>query len=452
MAIDPEVSSARWLARKAELEAWLAAAWLGARRRLVIRWMPLASAMAVLAGLVVFRLLAIEPALISIAALALAAAFWPLDTSVLLEAVAGAGRAVRSERVADLDRKGWRAIVDAIPSAALVLDAAGTVVYHNRLITELFPKVRNGLPVSHVSRNPDLIAAVDRALASEERIDVELIERVPVERRVSATVSRLGRSAHPSSPLLLITFRDLTEQDRLAQMRADFIANASHELRTPLASLRAFVETLQGPARDDAVARERFLRLMASQAERMTRLIDDLLSLSRVEMRVHLPPRGIVDLNETAAYVYQSLEPVAEGGGITLTLVRDSAPARIRGDREEIVQVLQNLIQNAIKYGRDGGHVEVKVGREAPRGSAEAKVWVQVSDDGPGIAPVHLPRLTERFYRANVASSREKGGTGLGLAIVKHILNRHRGELKIASKLGVGSTFTVYFDELGTAS
>jgi two-component system phosphate regulon sensor histidine kinase PhoR len=246
-----------------------------------------------------------------------------------------------------------------------------------------------------------------------------------------------------------VLLRDLTEVERINQMRADFIANASHELRTPLASLRAFVETLQGPAREDVAARERFLRLMASQAERMTRLIDDLLSLSRVEMRVHLPPRGIVDLNETAAYVCQSLEPVAESAKIKLEFFRDEMPDRIRGDREEIVQVLQNLIQNAIKYGREDGHIEVRVGRDAPRGSGSARVWVSVADDGPGIAPVHLPRLTERFYRVNVASSREKGGTGLGLAIVKHILNRHRGELRIASKLGVGSTFTASFEELG---
>jgi two-component system phosphate regulon sensor histidine kinase PhoR len=376
------------------------------------------------------------------------AALWPLDTSVLLDALGGTGRHARVGAVPDLDRKGWRAVIDAIPTAALALDAAGSVVHHNHLVVELFPRIRNGMPMSQVSRNPDLIAAVDHALASEGRIDVELIERVPVERRVSATVSRLGRSPAPSSPHLLVTFRDLTEQDRLAQMRADFIANASHELRTPLASLRAFVETLQGPAREDTVARERFLRLMASQAERMTRLIDDLLSLSRVEMRVHLPPRGIVELNEAAAYVCQSLEPMAEGSKITLTLARDETQARIRGDREEIVQVVQNLIQNAIKYGREDGNIEVRVGRTAARGSQDAKVWVSVVDDGPGIAPVHLPRLTERFYRVNVASSREKGGTGLGLAIVKHILNRHRGELKIASKLGAGSTFTAIFDEL----
>lgn len=449
MTIGPDLSGGRWTVRNLFVDSWPATVWHGARRRLVTRWMPLAFALAILGILVLLNQLTATPALIGAVVLFLASALWPLDTSVLLDALAGARRAPRANVVPDLDRKGWRAVVDAIPTAALALDAAGTVVHHNRLVVELFPKIRNGQPVSQVSRNPDLIAAVDHALASEERIDVELIERVPVERRVSATVSRLGRSAAPSSPHLLVTFRDLTEQDRLAQMRADFIANASHELRTPLASLRAFVETLQGPAREDPVARERFLRMMASQAERMTRLIDDLLSLSRVEMRVHLPPRGIVELNESAAYVCQSLEPVAEGAKISLNLLRAPTALRIRGDREEIVQIIQNLIQNAIKYGREGGEVEVRVGRDEARGSAPARVWVSVRDDGPGIAPVHLPRLTERFYRVNVASSREKGGTGLGLAIVKHILNRHRGELKIASKLGGGSTFTAVFDELG---
>jgi two-component system, OmpR family, phosphate regulon sensor histidine kinase PhoR len=445
MATGPELSS--W----SELEAWSALVWIGAKRRIAARWMPLAAATALFGILMLFDKLDALSALLSVAALYFAAAFWPLDSSVLIEALSGSGRTARDDGARGLDRKGWRAVVDAIPTGAVALDAAGTVVHHNRLVTELFSKIENGRQLSQVTRNPDLIAAVDRALASGERITVELVERVPVERRIAATVSRLSPSIEPSSPHLLVTFRDLTEQDKLAQMRADFIANASHELRTPLASLRAFVETLQGPAREDAAARERFLKLMASQAERMTRLIDDLLSLSRVEMRVHLPPRGIVELNETAGYVCQSLEPVAESAKTHLAFVRDGVPARVRGDREEIVQVLQNLIQNAIKYGREGGHIEVRVGRDAARGSGSARVWVSVTDDGPGIAPVHLPRLTERFYRVNVASSREKGGTGLGLAIVKHILNRHRGELKIASKLGAGSTFTASFEELGAA-
>jgi two-component system phosphate regulon sensor histidine kinase PhoR len=220
------------------------------------------------------------------------------------------------------------------------------------------------------------------------------------------------------------------------------VANASHELRTPLASLRGFVETLQGPAREDAAARERFLGIMAAQAERMTRLIDDLLSLSRVELRAHLPPRGIVELNEAAAYVAQTLEPLAKGAGTRLALQPLDGPARIQGDRDEIVQVLQNLVHNAIKYGRENGTVTIDIARE------NGRVAVAVADDGPGIAAQHLPRLTERFYRVNVASSREKGGTGLGLAIVKHVLARHRGDLRIASRVGEGSTFTVVFPEL----
>lgn len=453
MSLGTALSNVRWTERRADVEAWASAALATGRQRISARWMPLAAAVSIFAVLVLFGSLGMIIGIAAVVALFFAAAIWPLDMSATIDVLSGKSSMVAGTRAGELDRNSWRTVIDAIPTAALALDEAGTLLHYNRLAAEMFPKIKGGLPMSQVSRSPDLLVAVDRALSSdEERIDVELIERVPVERRVAATVSRLARSGRASAPHVLVTFRDLTEQDRLGQMRADFIANASHELRTPLASLRAFVETLQGPARDDANARKRFLQLMAHQAERMTRLIDDLLSLSRVEMRVHLPPRGIVDLNETAAYVCQSLEPVAEVAKVKVTLDRDDTPARIRGDREEIVQVLQNLIQNAIKYGRDDGVIEVRVGRDASRGAGSSKVWVSVTDDGPGIAPEHLPRLTERFYRVNVASSREKGGTGLGLAIVKHILNRHRGELRIASRLGAGSSFTASFDELGAGA
>ena len=364
-----------------------------------------------------------------------------------------AGRADRGGAPArDRDAEGWRALVDAIPEPAVALDAASNVMHHNALVRELFPTVRAGQPLSHMSRNPELNEAVDRAFAAAEPLVVQIMERVPVERRISATVSQLASArGRKGLPVLLVTFRDLTEQDRLAQMRADFIANAIHELRTPLASLRGFVETLQGPARDDQDARQRFLAIMASQAARMTRLIDDLLSLSRVEMRVHLPPKGFVEVNEVAGYVAQALEPVAHASNTAITVRKMDGPARIRGDREEIVQVLQNLVHNAIKYGREGGHVEIAVSRVMDGSPPAPRVLVAVEDDGPGIAPEHLPRLTERFYRANVAASREKGGTGLGLAIVKHIIVRHRGELRIASQVGRGSTFSVLFEELGGA-
>lgn len=365
------------------------------------------------------------------------------DEGVTLEAAA---RGADGGSPRPRDSEGWRALIDALPDPAVTLDSAGYVMHHNALVRDLFPNVRVRRPFTHVSRDPELMDAIDRAADAREPIVVDLYERVPLERRVSATISRVMTTPGAQGlPAILITFRDQTTTDKLAQMRADFIANASHELRTPLASLRGFVETLQGPAREDPAAREKFLGIMASQAARMTRLIDDLLSLSRVEMRVHLRPTGLVDLNEIASYVAQTLEPLAEGYKATIHLHALPGPARVRGDREELVQVLQNLVHNSLKYGREGGRVDIRLSRESGK---PRRIAVAVSDDGPGIAPEHLPRLTERFYRANAATSREKGGTGLGLAIVKHIVNRHRGDLRIASQVGKGSTFTVLFDEL----
>jgi two-component system phosphate regulon sensor histidine kinase PhoR len=254
------------------------------------------------------------------------------------------------------------------------------------------------------------------------------------------TVSQAASAAR-EAPALLITFRDLSEQDRLARTRADFVANASHELRTPLAYLKGSVETLLGPAKDDAAARATFLKTMGEQAERMSRLVDDLLSLSRVEMREYLPPSGDTDLAAVLADVTQTLEPMAQRAGVTLSVSGLDGAATVRGDHDELAQVFMNLVQNAIKYGREGGKAEVRLTRDL--GVRLVRYRVDVVDDGPGIAAQHLPRLTERFYRVNVAASREKGGTGLGLAIVKHILNRHRGELLITSQVGKGSTFSV---------
>lgn len=367
------------------------------------------------------------------------------DDSLAIEAAARDGGSGGS-RATPREQDGWRAVIDALPEPAITLDSAGYVMHYNVLIRDLFPNVRARRPFSHVSRNPELMEAIDRAAAAREPIVVDLYERVPLERRISVTITRVSSASGAHGlPAMLITFRDQTATDKVAQMRADFIANASHELRTPLASLRGFVETLQGPARDDPAAREKFLSIMASQAARMTRLIDDLLSLSRVEMKVHLRPTGVVDLNELSGYVAQTLEPLAEASKSAIVVHPLPTPARVRGDREELVQVLQNLAHNALKYGREGGRVDIRLVREpgTPR-----RISVAITDDGPGIAPEHLPRLTERFYRANVATSREKGGTGLGLAIVKHIVNRHRGDLRIASRVGQGSTFTVIFDEL----
>jgi two-component system phosphate regulon sensor histidine kinase PhoR len=242
---------------------------------------------------------------------------------------------------------------------------------------------------------------------------------------------------------VLVAIRDISDQRRAERMRADFVANVSHELRTPLAALSGFIETLQGAARDDAEARLRFLAIMRVQAGRMARLIDDLLSLSRIEQKQHVPPEGGVDLGGVVGGVLDALTPLAAESGVIL--VRDFPEARIevRGERDELYRVFENLIGNAIKYGQAGGRVEVTAAT-----GERGEVQVSVRDHGPGIAPEHLPRLTERFYRVDVAGSRARGGTGLGLAIVKHIVARHRGRLLIDSTAGEGATFTVVLERL----
>lgn len=402
--------------------------------RLSARRLELGLAAALTALFVVAGGLSPTVALLGLAAVVALASWLPFDDA------ATALRARPSASAADSQRL-WRMVVEAVPEPAVALDASAHILHANRLAEEEFGPRRRGGHIASMSRDPGLLAAVEEALATRRAGTVELHGRVPVERRLLATIVPLEPSAARDAPALLITFRDLSEQDRLARMRADFVANASHELRTPLAYLKGSVETLQGSARDDPVARESFLRTMAEQAERMTRLVDDLLSLSRVEMREYLPPSGEVDLAGVLADVARTMQPLAQTAGVALSLTCENGPAMMRGDYDELAQVFQNLVQNAIKYGRSGGRVEVRLARE--RAANLVRYRVDVIDDGPGIAPQHLPRLTERFYRVNVAASREKGGTGLGLAIVKHILNRHRGELLIASTLGQGSTVSV---------
>ncbi|MBV1705151.1 MAG: two-component sensor histidine kinase, partial [Hyphomicrobiales bacterium] len=239
---------------------------------------------------------------------------------------------------------------------------------------------------------------------------------------------------------LALSFHDLTEAHRHERQRAEFVANASHELRPPLASLQGFVETLRGPAREDPVARERVLAIMDEQARRLARLIDDLLSLSRIERTRHVPPTEAVDLALVARHVVDGLGPLAEQTGARLTI---DAPAAVvvTGDRDELLRVAENLIENAVKYGGAGDGASPKPVRVRVS-AVGARAFFAVNDEGPGIAAEHLPRLTERFYRVDAGDSRRKGGTGLGLAIVKHVLTRHRGRLYVDSRPGEGATFT----------
>jgi two-component system phosphate regulon sensor histidine kinase PhoR len=237
----------------------------------------------------------------------------------------------------------------------------------------------------------------------------------------------------------VVVLSDRTRERAVERMRADFVANVSHELRTPLASLIGFIDTLRGPAADDPEAQQRFLGIMGEQAARMNRLIDDLLSLSRIELIEHQPPSGVVDLNELTQRLVAGFEPRLTQRSVTLEVRVPSGLPPVVGDADQLAQVLQNLLDNAVKYGREGGTVRLEIAAVSGR----PNVVMTVADEGAGIPREHLPRLTERFYRVDAGRSRAAGGTGLGLAIVKHIVNRHRGQLLIESEEGVGTTVSV---------
>ncbi|SHG74961.1 two-component system, OmpR family, phosphate regulon sensor histidine kinase PhoR [Kaistia soli DSM 19436] len=335
---------------------------------------------------------------------------------------------------------GLKQMADALPDPCVILDRRGFVRYQNHLAEAAFP-IRPGDPLTFRLRAPDLLRAYERVAAGGAAERLEFVERVPTERWYDAWFSPIEtRDDHGRGGFIMLLFSDKTEQRRAERVRVDFVANASHELRTPLASLAGFIETLQGPARDDAVARERFLGIMHEQATRMSRLIDDLLSLSRVEMKAHMRPEAPVDLAAVLRGVVDAMEPLAREQQVAIESRLPDAPMVIAGDRDELVQVFQNLVENACKYGRSGGRVVV----ELEPGDAGEGPRATVKDFGPGIAAEHLPRLTERFYRADEAASSTRG-TGLGLAIVKHILNRHRARLVIESQPGEGAAFIVEF-------
>ena len=323
-------------------------------------------------------------------------------------------------------------LLEALPDPLVVIDRAGIVIRANRAAQELAETALVGRDLAAGLRHPVLLQAIEQALESGDGQAVEISMPAPHHRSYSALIEPLGGADGGA----LILLHDLTPIRLGERMRADFVANVSHELRTPLASLLGFIETLRGAARDDPDAQDRFLTIMHDQAERMARLIEDLLSLSRIELDERSRPTGMVDLHPLLAKVRDSLALKAEERGMTVDIA--GPEVTIPGDEDQLTQVFQNLIDNAIKYGRDKTAVSVAVATQPDGGIA-----VAVRDHGDGIPTEHIPRLTERFYRVSAARSRELGGTGLGLAIVKHIVNRHRGHLTIDSVEGDGSTFTV---------
>ena len=344
-----------------------------------------------------------------------------------------------------------RSLVAGLPDPVVALDRDGRVLALNDRARALAPALRQGEPVSFALRVPEVIEAIGRATKETEEQRVVYFERVPLDRWYETVIMPVKRDPNTRGrDLVLMTFHDLTPLRRVEEMRADFVANASHELRTPLASLLGFIETLQGSAREDPKARDRFLSIMQEQGRRMARLIDDLLSLSRIELNAHRRPDTPVDLVPIIRQVSDGLETLARDRGVSVNITGAGALS-VLGDHDELLRVFENLIENALKYGAAGRRVDIKIAMgSSAEGDQEAQVSVR--DYGPGIAPEHLPRLTERFYRVDVAESRAQGGTGLGLALVKHILNRHRGRLTIDSTPGVGATFTVHLPTVVTAA
>ena len=352
-------------------------------------------------------------------------------------AVPVAAAPAEPDRAAE-ERMAIAAVLGALDAPALLLSSSEAVLLQNRAAEAVFgPIPRNGDLAGRI-RAPGILDMVREAIASGQPRETEHAERLPSETvhvvRIAPLADRRGE------PLWLLTFRDVSQARRIERMRSDFVANASHELRTPLASLRGFIETLQGPAKNDLKAHERFLAIMDEQATRMSRLVDDLLSLSRLELRSNLAPDQTVDLVPLLGHVRDSLQPLAGDLGVEVALHLPDRPVTVNGDRDELVQVFENLIENACKYGQEGKRVDVVL-----TGGGEAPVELSVTDYGPGIPPEHVPRITERFYRVNVEASRSRKGTGLGLAIVKHILTRHKARLVVKSELGKGTVFTVKF-------
>lgn len=343
-----------------------------------------------------------------------------------------------------------QAIVDGLPDPLIAVDRQRRIVRTNRAAVALLGAMGADRDLSTALRHPELLSAIDSLLdtadgnfVGPDQVAVEIVLSGAPELDVIAHARRLPRAAADRS-LVLIVLHDTTALRRAERMRADFVANASHELKTPIAGITGFIETLRGPARDDADARERFLGIMAEQADRMRRLVDDLLMLSRIEQHEHSRPDAEVDLARVLAGVGDLLQLKASSRKVAVDLNIQPQLPRAVGDYDELTIVFQNLIDNAIKYAKPATVVKVTA-----RAAEQGNVSVAVSDEGDGIPASHLPRLTERFYRVDTARSRQLGGTGLGLAIVKHVVNRHRGRLDIQSTPGKGSTFTVTLPAAG---
>ncbi len=333
-------------------------------------------------------------------------------------------------------------IIAALPIPALLIGTTERIEALNPLAAAMFGHDGTGRHYITVLRQPGVLDSIEQTLRDGQTrtaryLGTEAGRDTTWKVTVSGVVTDTAR-------LTLVCFEDTTAVEQAGQMRRDFVANLSHELRTPLTALLGFIETLRGPARDDAAARERFLAIMQREAGRMARLVDELLSLSRVEAEERVRPTQPVALVALIESVVASLAPTAAASGVELVAAVPKTEVIVPGDANQLRQVVLNLVENAIKYGGRDQTVEIALSGPEPEPALRTQgVRLVVTDHGEGIAAHHIPRLTERFYRVDSHRSREIGGTGLGLAIVKHIVGRHRGRLRIASTPGKGSTFSV---------
>ena len=336
--------------------------------------------------------------------------------------------------------KSVEAVLNGLNVAVFVVNADHEILFRNESSTMLFGTGIRGRKLQAYVPHKRVLSAVDEVLAGTANKSVGVKLQLVVPTSFEVTIVRMDPDAAPENAHAIVSLEDVTHIREAEQMRSDFVANVSHELRSPLTALYGFVETLQGPARDDTDATDRFLGLMENEARRMARLIDDLLSLSKLESVERLAPTELVDLESLLHRVVASLEPITAKEEMQIVLRIPEPLPQIHGAADELTQVFSNLVENATKYGRAGSQVTITaiVNPDEPN-----ILRVTVADQGEGIAAKHITRLTERFYRIDKGRSRDKGGTGLGLAIVKHILVRHRGKLQINSESGVGSEFSV---------
>jgi len=336
-------------------------------------------------------------------------------------------------------------ILAAMPEPCVLIARDERIEAMNQPARALFGPAGEGRQYVAVLRQPDLLECARQALHLNRTGRARfVISGTSHETRLEVTASPVQQAAGKAAGGVLLCFRDVTELEQAGEIRRDFVANVSHELKTPLTALSGFIETLKGAARDDPVARARFLDIMEHEAARMSRLVRDLLSLSQLETEERMRPTATVDAVALVNASVLALRPVAAEAGVTLEVIAPGEPAMLAADPDQLTQVFTNLIENAIKYGGSGGRVRVQISL-SPRELAfrGPGLRIEVIDYGDGFDPVHIPRLTERFYRVDSHRSREMGGTGLGLAIVKHIVTRHRGRLRIVSTPGHGSKFTV---------